>query len=136
MTVDEFVRVEAAKPFRWGDTDCASTADRWVKSVTGISPMSAFGRQHATEGEAREWLAEPGSIAVAVNRVMRKSGLKKTSTPRPGDVGLIVVGDAAGVRRLCMAIHAGNVWFSRDEDGFIGAPSSALWKAWRIQEGS
>lgn len=130
MTIDEYVRVEMARPFAWGETDCASTADRWVRHVTGMSPMATFGRHHKDEAEARQWLSEPGSIAVAVNRVMRKSGFQKTSTPQPGDVGLVVHKD-----RLCMAIFTGTVWFSRDEDGLIGAPVGSDWKAWRVAPG-
>jgi hypothetical protein len=127
VTVDEYIGAEIAKPFRWGETDCASTADRWVRLRAGFSPMAIFGRQHRNEEEARAWLAEPGGIAVAFNRVMRSAGFRKTETPRAGDLGL-----AFFDRRVCIAIHAGAIWFSRHEDGFVGAPLGNVWKAWSI----
>lgn len=127
MTIEEFIAAEAAKPFAWGTSDCASTADRWVWTQTGFSPLTAYGRVHKSEFEAREWLSCPGGLAVAVNRVMRACGFEKTKAPQLGDVGLVM---SAG--RLCVAIHAGRFWFSRDEDGLIGAPLDSVWKTWRI----
>lgn len=128
MTVDEFITAELSRPFSWGKSDCAAMADRWVQAVAGFSPMDLFGRRHRDEAEALEWLREPGSIAVAVNRVMRAAGFKKTAEPRIGDVGLVF-----HEGRLCVAILAGSVWICRDEAGLIGVPPAALWKAWRIE---
>lgn len=127
IDVTEFVRSEAALPFAWGERDCSTTADRWVRQVTGFSPLARFGRVYKTEIEAREWLREPGGIAVAVNRVMRSCGFQKTAEPKAGDVGLVIWGG-----RLFVGIHSGVAWFSRDENGLIGAPLDAVWKAWRI----
>lgn len=123
-----FIRAEAAKPFRWGETDCATTADRWVRLALGFSPMSVYGRAHNGSVEAAEWLREPGGLAIAFNRVMRASGLPKTKEPRPGDLGLVFAGKA----RLAIAIHAGACWFSHDEQGLIAAPLDSVWKAWRV----
>jgi hypothetical protein len=128
MTLYEFIHLEARKPFRWGETDCIATADRWICAQLGFSPRLNYGRAYETEEDAREWLAEPGSIAVAVNRVMREAGIPKTKHPLAGDVGLIFhAGD-----QLCGAINTGTYWFSRDEHGFIGEPLTACWKAWKI----
>lgn len=128
MDIAEYIAAESAKAFRWGETDCCTTADRWVRGIHGFSPLAAFGRVHKTEEEARQWLSEPGSIAVAVNRVMRSCGLKKTNEPQAGDVGLIL---HAG--KVCVAIHAGTLWFSRDETGLIGESLSChVIKAWKI----
>lgn len=127
--VSAFIASESAKPFAWGKTDCGATADRWMRGVIGASPLMTYGRVHGDEAEARAWLEQPGGIAVAVNRVMRCCGLPKTNDPQPGDVGLIV-----HRQKLCIAIHAGSFWFSRDADGLIGAPLSAVWKAWKVVE--
>lgn len=125
--VSAFIASESEKPFAWGQTDCATTADRWVCGVLGVSPLRIFGRVHRDEVEARSWLEQPGGIAVAVNRVCRSAGLRKTAAPVAGDVGLIIHGD-----KLCVAIHAGEFWFSRDADGLIGAPLATLFKAWKV----
>lgn len=127
MTVTEFIATVAAEPFVWGKTDCASIADRWVQHRRGFSPMERYGRRHADEAEARAWLAEPGGIAVAFNRVMRATGFKRTAAPVEGDLALVILD-----KRMCIAIHAGRLWFSRHEDGLIGAPLDTFWKAWSI----
>jgi len=126
MTVEEFIAAEAAKPFTWGETDCASTASRWVEAVTGVNPVRQFRRVYTNEAEARAWLAEPGGIAVAMNRVMRAAGFAKTRTAQCGDVGLVMRD-----HRLCVSIFTGSLWFSRDASGLIG--SNAFWKAWSIR---
>lgn len=122
-----FLRAEIAKPFVWGATDCAATADRWVELAAGRSPLSIYGRSYSGREEAEQWLAERGGIAIALCRVMRASGFARAQEPQSGDVGLIV-----HKAKLCVAIHAGRLWFSRDETGFIGAPLGCAWKAWRV----
>lgn len=123
MDVIEFLRLEASLPAYPGS--CCKMVDKWIRRHWGFSALARFGRDFETEEEVARWLAEPGSIAVAVNRVMRAGGFAKTKTPISGDVGLIVK-----ERRLCMAIHAGCQWVSRDENGMIGAPLGHVWKAW------
>lgn len=128
MDPADFIRAEAERPFRWGETDCAATADRWVAEVTGKSPLAVFGRRHADAGEAAAWLAEPGGLPKALKRVMSAAGLEATAEPRPGDIGLIV---QAG--KVCIAIFSGRLWFSRDASGLMAAPSEALLTAWRVE---
>lgn len=122
---EAFIAAEMEKPFRIGETDCVGTADRWVRSLTGFSPLASFGRLIRNDFDAKEWLSEPGGIAIGVNRVMRHCGFKRTATPRPGDIGLIVHGGFVSV-----AINTGKGWFFRDVNGFGMTPSA--WKAWDI----
>jgi hypothetical protein len=105
-------------------------ADKWVMQITGCSALSKYGRDFVTNGDVESWLAEPGGIAVAVNRVMRASGYKKTKEPQVGDVGLVF-----HKNRLCMAIRGQQGWFSRDESGLVLTPHNTLWKAWRVTPG-
>nr|WP_094507035.1 hypothetical protein [Brucella thiophenivorans] len=128
MHIAEFVAAEALKPFRWGETDCSSTVDRWISLKTGQSPLAQAGLVYRNEYDATALLIERGSFPVVVNRAMRLIGFEKTETPQTGDVGLILHN-----RKMCLAIHAETFWFSRDENGLIGASLDAIWKAWRIQ---
>lgn len=128
MTLKEFISREASLPGYPGA--CCRMADKWFEERTGFSALRHFGRDFHTEEEVRAWLAEPGSIAVAVNRVMRATGYRKTKTPEAGDVGLAIDGKG----RLCMSIHAGDMWLTRDESGLIGLPVGAIWKAWHIPD--
>ncbi len=128
MSVDDFIREEAAQPFVWGRTDCASTADRWVRLATGRSPMAVYGRKHGNEEEARSWLLQPGGIAVAMNRVMRSAGFRRTVEPVPGDVGLVLLDP----QTIAVAIRGGAMWFAHSEAGAHGLPVAHFWKAWKI----
>ncbi|MFD1199586.1 DUF6950 family protein [Brucella gallinifaecis] len=128
MHIADFVAAEAQKPFRWGETDCASTADRWIKDKTGLSPLVRAGLIYRDEYDATAILIERGGFPVIVNRAMKLVGFEKTEAPQIGDVGLIL---RSG--RMCLAIRTETLWFSRDESGLVGAPLDAVWKAWRIQ---
>lgn len=127
MTIEEFVRREAAMPFCYGTHDCCTTADKWVRERLGFSPLQRYGRPYTSPAEAQTWLSEFGGIAVAVNRVMRASGLKKTAQPEPGDVGLVIWRET-----IFMAVLTKHGWFSRSPEGLIMAPPNAAWKAWSI----
>lgn len=122
-----FLLQETAKPFRWGETDCAATADRWVLTARGVSPLRLYGRVHLDAGDAHAWLSERGGLAAAVPRVMRAAGLQRTAKLQAGDVGLVRLAD-----RLCVAIWTGAVWFSRDESGLLGIPEACTRKAWSV----
>lgn len=128
MDIADFVAAEALKSFRWGETDCASTADRWINLNTGRSPLAEAGLNYCDEFDATAILIERGGFPVIVNRAMKLVGFEKTEAPQLGDVGLVL---RSG--RMCLAIRTETLWFSRDESGLIGAPLNALWKAWRIQ---
>ncbi len=123
----EFIAAELARPNYPGA--CCRIADNWVMTALCFSPLQRAGRDYVTDSDVEAWLSEPGGIAVAVNRVMRKSGLKKTNSPQVGDVGLVFYR-----QRLCMAIRTASGWLSRDETGIFVAPISATWKAWSIAE--
>lgn len=123
--VMDFVRREAERPSPPGA--CCTTADRWFERKRGYSALSLYGRKIESESDAERWLAEPGGIAVAVNRVMRKAGVPKTTDPAAGDIGLIV-----WEGRMFMAILTPAGWFSRSRDGLIMAPRDAVWKAWSL----
>lgn len=128
MNIADYIAAEAQKPFRWGETDCVSTTDRWIRLCTGLSPLAWVERDYLSADEAERILADRGGLAVLVNRAMRGVGIVKTDDPQAGDVGLVVHDG-----KLCMAIHTGDYWFSHDERGLVGKPLDAVWKAWRIQ---
>lgn len=127
--VDQFIKgeIDSGKPFVWGETDCCSMADRWMKAVCGFSPLEKYGRTYKTEAEAEAWLAEPGGIIKAVWRVMRFAGFRRITEPRAGDVGLCVrSGDL-----VFLGIHNGQHWVGRHKAGWL--LSSVTFLAWRVE---
>lgn len=128
MDVRTFLDSETPRPFDWGQTDCASTADRWFKIVHGYSPLLLFGRLVMNEELGRAWLAQPGGLLRGIKDVMRYSRVPSLhGGPTGGDIGVIVVDNKA-----CIAIYSGDIWQSRDEDGLIFAEDSHRFIAWEI----
>lgn len=130
ITVAEFIAAEAAKPFAWGETDCCKTLDRWVACRKGYSPLVLAGCDYADEAGARAIMERHQNMFFALTRVAEIDRAEETNAPVMGDVAAIVLDGG----KVCAAIHAGKVWFSRDEDGLIGAPveTTRVLKAWRV----
>jgi len=127
VELGRFLRADAELPPYPGG--CSKLVDKWICQRTGFSALARFGRGFSTQEEVDAWLAEPGGIAVAVNRVMRAGGFPKTKAPDTGDVGLVFNGRG---RTLAMAIHASTLWVGRDDNGHVGYPLGNVWKAWRL----
>lgn len=124
MNVQEFILNEMERQY---PGQCCRMVDNWIRERAGFSALRRYGRNFRTEDEVQEWISEFGGIAVAVNRVMRACGFRRTTEPQEGDIGLVFYGGL-----LYMAIHAGSVWVARNESGMVGAPLACGWKAWRI----
>jgi hypothetical protein len=128
MEVRDFLYGETLSPFAWGNTDCASTADRWFKIIHGYSPLQLFGRTVMNEELGRAWLAQPGGLVRGIKDVMRYARIVSLhGTPVAGDIGVIVVDG-----RACIAIFDGDLWQSRDEDGLIFANDTHRFVAWEV----
>lgn len=127
-SVRAYISSEMERPYEKGVTDCGGTIDRWVTQASGVSPVTAFGKQLRNATDAAEWLEVPQMFAVLVNRAARAGGFKKTTNPVPGDIGLII--NEKGV--LAPAIHAGEFWFTRHETGALAVPIDKFWKAWSV----
>lgn len=127
LRVSEFLAGELARPFAWGETDCAHTADRWARHVSGRSALTARGIDFADEAGARG-LMDRFALPVWVGRAMRAAGFAMTESPGEGDVGVVVSGPIAAV-----AIKGPSGWLWRDETGLHHAPDGVrVLGAWRI----
>ncbi|MBW8639005.1 hypothetical protein K1W69_17545 [Hoeflea sp. WL0058] len=130
MKVADFIRSEMERPFVWGETDCCSTADRWVRIRAGFSPLERYGRTIRSRQDALRWTgADASRLQSAVLDVMGKTGFAIGQDPQAGDVGLVTVDR---MRRLAMAIFDGRIWTSRDPDGFICASARYTLCSWRV----
>ena len=107
----QFIRAEAARPFRWGKHDCATFATRWLRRVSGRGALPGFPRPSSARAFARlgktmaqhaaEW-AERGGFATDCGE------------PRFGDVGVIRIEG-----RQSLAIFCGGAWAVRDATGVV-----------------
>lgn len=130
MNIDEFILNEVNKPFVWGETDCCSTCDRWVESQIGFSPLKNSQQVFKSEEEAKRLIKRSQNIFKAAYKVMKKANFLVTKNPVMGDVAIIPLSPTI----VCLAIHAGDYWFSRNEKGIIGASINGIvLKAWSIK---
>ncbi|WP_409999640.1 DUF6950 family protein [Rhizobium leguminosarum] len=128
MHVSRYIETENSRPFVWGETDCATRADRWFKLMCGYSPMQRFGRLVMNEGLGRAWLAQHGGVVRAMRDVMKcTESAVLNGTPSAGDIGIVVVNDRAAI-----SIFDGNLWSSRDVDGPIFANDEHRYIAWEV----
>lgn len=125
----EYMRRALAAPFAYGKTDCCTTANRWIESECGVSPLLASGYDFENKPQAETAMAANGGLAKATVSAMRKAGLKRTKSPQAGDVGVVEM-----LGRVCVAISDGNVWFARDECGVIADARARVIAAWRISK--
>lgn len=128
MNVSRYIETENSRPFVWGETDCATRADRWFKMVRGYSPMQRFGRSVMNEELGRAWLAQHGGVFRGMCDVMKSTDIAVLNgAPSAGDIGIVIVNDRAAV-----SIFDGNLWSSRDVDGPIFANDEHRHIAWEV----
>jgi hypothetical protein len=124
IPITDFLRDEFGKPFIWGETDCLSTVARWVEIRRGINPVLATGiplnadtiRQRLSERNLLEW----------ARVVFRRAGLKRTTDPQIGDIGLVVHGAT-----VATSIRARIGWIAHSETGF-SMSNGRLLMAWQV----
>lgn len=125
MLIEDFIKLEIKKPFIWGETDCCSTTDRWVKNLIGFSHLEKLNRKSSIE-----WLNEKGMIKPALKAINKFKKLKITEKPEKGDVALLILGNFCA-----FSIKTENFWFTRNESGIIGAPlNSPILRSWTCQK--
>lgn len=115
-----------SEPFIDGATDCILSVADWIALHGYPDPATPFrGRYSTPLGRARIVRREGGLQAIMSDGAER-SGLSETTTPIPGDVGLV---------RLCdleiAAICLGKRWAAKGAGLVVGEPEEIL-KAWRV----
>ncbi len=123
------MRVAMAAPFAYGKSDCCTTANNWIAREAGVSPLAIAGYDFQNKSQAECAMSANGGIAKATIRAMRRAGLRRTKSPRAGDIGVVEM-----LGRVCVAIFDGKVWFARDECGAIADARARVVAAWRISK--
>lgn len=122
-----FFASEAARPFRWGETDCVSTVDRWCAAHAGRGFVATSGLAWASEIEA-ERILRVWALPVRMARAMRAAGFARTDAPQVGDAAVVQLGP-----ELVAAVKGVGQWLFRREQGVSGAaPALRVVGAWRV----
>lgn len=121
------VQERQAKPFAWGEHDCALWAADVVHALTGEDPAKEWRGTYSTALEAARVLRELGGMEAMATRTLGEPIAPLMA--RVGDVGLL---ESCG--RECFAVCNGDHWMAPGEHGLDVADLYAAKKAWRVGE--
>ena len=114
-----------ARPFVWGQQDCALFAADCMASCTGEDPAAELRGTYRDAVGAAAVIRRLGGLAeIAAARAGEEV---PPSMAQLGDVGLV---SSAG--RDCLAVCAGDGWVAPAADGLARAPLTAASRAWRL----
>jgi len=125
--LDNYIAQEINKSFLWGDTDCCTTADKWVFLRTGKSPLSENKSLVIDEKNAKRMLRSKNMLKIAADVL---KDYQQTKTPKTGDIGIIVLDK----RTIAFAIKTKDGWFTRNEKGcHFFNEGDFVARAWNIE---
>ncbi len=127
MTLAEYLRAGAARPFAWDACDCCSWACGWVALQRGVDPSARWrGRYRSVRGAMLQIRRAGGDLLAVTREAMAASGLAATTAPGPGDVGVVATDQGQA-----LAIRSAAGWAVKSERGIVVAPFACL-QAWSV----
>lgn len=126
VTLSDYLSAAAARPFAWGECDCALFGADWVLARRGFDPAVGFRGTYRRSCQAQDVLILRGGLLKLVGKQLAANGVEETSDPQPGDVGVVEATEGATV-----AICVEGGWACKSPRGVAVAPRR-LYKAWRI----
>lgn len=126
--LDDFLELMAGRGLVWGESDCALALADWVSQATGCADPAEHlrGRYSSAFGAAR-FIAKAGGLDHLIGECAASAGLKETSAPGRGDIGVLRLGSA-----LFGAICTGSgSWVIQSSAGLFGVRGSPV-IAWEV----
>jgi hypothetical protein len=121
-------------PFRWGESDCCILLADWVRRARGLDydPAERVRWTYdslATCHKEVGWLRDPvGAVGAILEGVV---GLRRTDTPRRGDVG-VVLAIVDGREMAVGAAFTGERWISKAQNGITVHRPRRVLAAWDV----
>lgn len=109
------LRAGMAAPFVRGTCDCCLWACDWVVTLRGIDPAAPLRGRYRTAIGAERHIRRAGGLEPLARTLMDAAGFAVTTTPRAGDLGLVV--DAARQHVLAIRLVAG--WAAKAKRGIV-----------------
>lgn len=130
--LDDFIKQQIKKPFELSKTDCVGTVNDWLKLNRGEGFLERFEINYSTFAEKDTILESEVNFLKAILKYARLNNEVRTKEPKKGDVAAIVIPPD----KIGLAIHCGNIWFTRNTNGIIGIPVSTtkVIKAWKLNK--
>lgn len=126
VELSDYLSAAAARPFVWGECDCALFGADWVLARRGFDPAAGFRGTYRRSCQAQDVLILNRGLLALVTRQLAANGVEETDDPQPGDVGVVEATEGATV-----AIRVDGGWACKSPRGVIVAPRR-IYKAWRI----
>jgi hypothetical protein len=123
MTLDEYFA--SVTRFAYGEMDCCLWPAGWVQAQTGQDPAAIYRGRYDDEAGAKAFAEEAGGVHRVIDRCARAAGMRRTWTPRNGDVGCVAVNG-----QLVGAIMKNGSWWVVNGAGKFPAPNARLVIAW------
>ena len=118
-----FVAAARARPFAWGEQDCATFARDWIEECTG---ERVFDAPYSDATSAARYVVEQGGMLAAVKRVLGEPMPNPAAAGR-GDVALV-----SNAGREVMGVVVGEHVAAPAADGVLMSSRSAMIAAWSV----
>ena len=119
-------------PHRWGVSDCITLPADWVARMTGADPAEDIRLTYGSAGEAqRAWRFFTDPLGCVSPR-MDRCGLRITTSPVAGDVGLLLISDG-GPPMPHGALCLGGKWAVKTQaSGVLAVEHPKIIAAWGV----
>lgn len=122
-------------PFIWGETDCCLLLADWVQRAKGLEKDPAEHLRfcydsmvscHRLTGFLRDPVAVVASIAEG------EVGLPRATSPRRGDIGVVVAIGHDGRETAVGSIYTGTSWITKSPSGMTSYQPIRILAAWSV----
>ena len=122
------VRAARARPFAWGEHDCALFAFDCVLAMTGEDHLAAFrGRYRSAKGAVRALRRIGGvkTLEELTTRILKRPALPETA--QRGDL-VMIDGELGPTLGICLGARSAFA----GPDGLVFAPTATVRRAWSV----
>ena len=123
-----FLAEAEGKRFQDGTWDCALMVAAWVERVQGIDGASPWRGRYATRIGWLRILKREGGIEAVIARGAALVGLKETTEPKRGDIGVARLPSGELMAVICI----GERWASAGARGLAAFVAEPV-RVWRVQ---
>lgn len=127
MSLDAYIRAQAAQPFDWRTHNCCHFVAGWVAEVTGHDPMEGLPATPSMRAARRLERELGGTLADALATQLGRAPIRP-ELAQAGDIALVPVGDGSAVG-ICIGRHVALLTVA---DGITMLPMSVASHAWRL----
>lgn len=121
-----------ARPFAWGQTDCAMLAAEAVVALTGVDPVADLRGSYSDATGAGRVLGAAGGLLALVAKMADRAGIPECppAFAQRGDVALV---EWQGAQALGIVMPDGVMVLGRDEPRMLHViPASSIRFAWAV----